>query len=188
MECNTVTFTASDGMELPLPLGLLIEKGAVVASRVNGEDVLSVMGAVNQLWVPGLPAKYYIRDISEIRFSKETEPAVLDSFEDDGTDFVNRPNVSVQADFTGIVGVPLSFEGYAADYDRAICAVQFSLDQGLHWTSYPIDNASPDKWVYWHFDYTPTAPGSYQLKVRSVNEDGKISPVSAVHVFEVLPE
>lgn len=188
MECNTVTFTASDGKEVSLPLELLVERGAVVASKVNGEDVLSVMGAVNQLWVPGLPAKYYVRDIAAIRFSKEDEPPALDPFVNDGVDFVNRPNVSVRADYRGTVGEPLSFEGYAADYDRAIAAVQFSLDQGDHWTSYPVERASADRWVCWHFDYTPEAPGFYQLKVRSVNEDGKASPVSAVHVFEVLPE
>ena len=187
MRCNTVTFTASDGKEVAFPLDFLIEKGAVVASKVNGEDVLSVMGAVNQLWVPGLPAKYFVRDIVGIRFTCEDKPPVLEPFVDDGHDFTNRPNISVKAAYTGQVGKPLSFEGYADDFDRSITAVQFSLDQGSHWTTYPIEQAQTDRWVYWHFEYTPHIPGPYQLKVRSVNEDGKCSPVSAVHSFEVLP-
>ena len=55
-KCNTVTFVGADGMEQSFPLDFLLERGAIVANRVNGEDIMSVMGATNQLWVPGLPA------------------------------------------------------------------------------------------------------------------------------------
>lgn len=186
MECNTVTFTAADGKELALPLDVLVENGAIVASKVNGEDVLSVMGAVNQLWIPRLPAKFFIRDIVGIRFTREDDPPSIDPFECDGRDFANRPNVSVKAPFVGRAGEALSIEGYASDFDCAITAVQFSLDQGEHWTTYPVKNADADRWVYWRFDYTPNAPGAYQLKVRAVNEEGVCSPTPAVHAFEVV--
>ena len=93
MKCNAVTFTASDGASVTLPLDFLIEKGAVVANKVNGEDLLSVMGAANQLWIPGLPAKYFVRDIVGIRFTQEEEIPVIASFVDDGRDFVNRPSI-----------------------------------------------------------------------------------------------
>lgn len=39
MECNTVTFTASDGMKVSFPLDFLIERGAIIADKVNGEDI-----------------------------------------------------------------------------------------------------------------------------------------------------
>ena len=67
-ECNTVTFVGADGMEQSFPLDFLLERGAIVANRVNGEDIMSVMGATNQLWVPGLPAKYFVRDIRDSTF------------------------------------------------------------------------------------------------------------------------
>ena len=70
-KCNTVTFVGADGMEQSFPLDFLLERGAIVANRVNGEDIMSVMGATNQLWVPGLPAKYFVRDIREIRFTND---------------------------------------------------------------------------------------------------------------------
>lgn len=187
MECNTVTITASDGRKTAFPLNLLIEKGAIIASKVNGENVLSVMGATNQLWIPGFPAKYFVRDIVGIRFTCEKEPPTLEPFENDGHDFTNRPNVSVKADYVGQVGKPILFEGYANDYDRIITAIQLSLDQGKNWTTYPIKKAEADKWVYWHFEHIPQMPGNYQLKVRSMNEEGTISPIAAIHSFEVLP-
>lgn len=34
----------------------------------------------------------------------------------------------------GKVGEPLTFEGYADDYDKAIVAMEFSLDGGTTWT------------------------------------------------------
>ena len=93
-KCNTVTFVGADGMEQSFPLDFLLERGAIVANRVNGEDIMSVMGATNQLWVPGLPAKYFVRDIREIRFTNEEVPPVIGPFVDDGHDYTNRPNVA----------------------------------------------------------------------------------------------
>ena len=78
----------------------------------------------------------------------------------------------------GTVGVPLVFEGYANDFDKAIRAVQFSLDGGENWTSYDVSDSSPDLWVHWTFTYTPERPGTYQLLVRSVNADGDASPLA----------
>ena len=132
-ECNTVTFVGADGMEQSFPLDFLLERGAIVANRVNGEDIMSVMGATNQLWVPGLPAKYFVRDIREIRFTNEEVPPVIGPFVDDGHDYTNRPNVAAKAEYVGRVGEPMEFTGWAHDFDKRIIAVEFSLDNGAHW-------------------------------------------------------
>ena len=55
-----------------------------------------------------------------------------------------------------------------------------------HWTRYDLEGTTAERWVSWTFAYTPEAPGAYQMKVRSVNEDGNASPIAAVHTFEVL--
>ena len=49
-----------------------------------------------------------------------------------------------------------------------------------------LEGTTAERWVSWTFAYTPEAPGAYQMKVRSVNEDGDASPIAAVHTFEVL--
>ena len=123
-ECNTVTFVGADGMEQSFPLDFLLERGAIVANRVNGEDIMSVMGATNQLWVPGLPAKYFVRDIREIRFTNEEVPPVIGPFVDDGHDYTNRPNVAAKAEYVGRVGEPMEFTGWAHDFDKRIIAVE----------------------------------------------------------------
>lgn len=185
MQANTVTFTAADGKTQSFPIDFLLNHGAVIASKVNGDDVLSVMGAFNQLWIPGIPAKYFIRDIVGIEFSYQEEVPKLDDFVDDGRDFTNRPNVSVKAEYTGYVGEPLGFEGFASDFDKSIIAVEYSLDEGAHWTRHEIEGAVPEKWVYWYFDWTPRDEGMYRMLVRAVNEDGTCSPIPASHAFQV---
>jgi len=186
MNCNTVTFTAADGKKMAFALDELLERGAIVASKVNGQDVAASMGAFNQLWVPGLPAKYYVRDIVGIEFTCEDEPPVLDAFEDDGHDYTNRPNISLHAPYAIALGQTVRLEGYAHDFDRAIVAVQLTFDQGATWTTFPVGDTVPERWVRWHFDYTPQVAGVYECRARAVNEDGKVSPIAAVHQFEAF--
>lgn len=76
-------------------------------------------------------------------------------------------------------GEPVTLEGYANDYGRRIVAVQFSLDEGEHWTQYETPGTSDERLVHWTFSYTPEQPGDYRLLVRSVNEDGETSPTCA---------
>ncbi len=82
------------------------------------------------------------------------------------------------------VGEPIEFSGYADDYDTAIAAVQFSLDDGEHWTTYPVENADARRWVRWRFSYTPEQAGVYLLQSRSVNVYGAPSPTPACVQFE----
>lgn len=186
MKCNTVTFTASDGMKVSFPLDFLIERGAIVADKVNGEDIASLMGCANQLWIPGFPAKYFIRDIVGIEFTNEDEPPALPDFVDDGHDYTNRPNVSCKAEYVGRVDEPMLFEGWADDYDKKIVAVEFSLDEGETWTRHDTPDTDAVRWVWWSFEWTPFEAGNYTMRVRSVNEDGKVSPHPAEHAFQVL--
>ena len=113
-------------------------------------------------------------------------PPVIGPFVDDGHDYTNRPNVAAKAEYVGRVGEPMEFTGWAHDFDKRIIAVEFSLDNGAHWTRYDLEGTTAERWVSWTFAYTPEVPGAYQMKVRSVNEDGDASPIAAVHTFEVL--
>jgi hypothetical protein len=186
--CNTVVFKARDGKEAAYPLDFLLERNAIIASRVNGAPLEESFGSANQLWIPGLPARYYMRDIVAIDFVyREQPPAPPDpsDFVSDGHDYVNRPNVSVAAPFTGTVGEPMTFTGWASDYDKAITAVRYSLDGGEHWTTYDTQGTTPERWVSWSFTWKPPQAGHYSLRVQSVNEDGRVSPLPAVHDFDI---
>lgn len=85
------------------------------------------------------------------------------------------------------VGDPIAFQGYVDDFDEGVSAVQFSLDDGVTWTSYKTAGAVADKGVNWHFVYTPECPGRYLLKARAVDESGCASMLVSGFAFEVLP-
>ena len=61
--------------------------------------------------------------------------------------------------------------------------VQFSLDDGEHWTTYDVSDSTDELWVHWTFSYTPERPGLYRLLVRSVNDEGAVSPLADVAEF-----
>lgn len=186
MEYNTVTFTASDGMEVVFPFEFLVARGAIVADKINGEDIASLMGCSNQLWIPGFPAKYFLRDIVDIRFTNEKKIPKLPDFNNDGHDYTNRPNISCRAPYVGYAGEVMLFEGWADDFDKRIVGVEFSLDEGISWTRHRTEHADAIRWLWWRFEWKPLHGGTYTMWVRAVNEDGVVSPVSAVHTFEIL--
>lgn len=83
---------------------------------------------------------------------------------------------------------PIEFAGYVDDFDRTICAMEFSLDDGASWTAYPTAAVDKSRGVNWRFVYTPTDPGRYLLRARPVTEDGEPSPLVAGFAFEALPQ
>lgn len=76
----------------------------------------------------------------------------------------------------GEVGRPVRLEGFAEDHDKAVRAIEFSLDDGERWTTFPTSGATSDRLVHWRLAWTPERPGTYHLLVRSVSEDGRRSP------------
>ncbi|MEG0304029.1 molybdopterin-binding protein [Gordonibacter sp.] len=81
------------------------------------------------------------------------------------------------------IGKTLVFEGYADDFANSIVAMQFSLDDGETWATHDVSDTTADLWVHWTFSYAPQQAGTYRLKVRSINEAGRVSPLSAVVDF-----
>ena len=82
-------------------------------------------------------------------------------------------------------GETIVFEGYADDYDVAIAAIEVSMDDGETWTTFAVEGATVDKWVYWYFGYTPEEAGTYKMQVRAVTAEGVVSPLASTIVFEV---
>lgn len=85
----------------------------------------------------------------------------------------------------GKVGQPVTFEGYADDFGNHIIALEFSLDGGKTWAVQDTKDSDPNLMIHWTYTYTPNQCGIYQLKVRSVTEDGRKSPLAAVTELHV---
>ncbi|MCI8424891.1 MAG: molybdopterin-binding protein [Adlercreutzia sp.] len=87
----------------------------------------------------------------------------------------------------GHVGKPVRFQGTAYDFGHSIAAIQFSLDDGEHWTTYETPGTNDYQNLTWIFDYTPEQPGDYVLRIRSMNDAGDVSPESAFAELHVEP-
>ena len=80
-------------------------------------------------------------------------------------------------------GTTVHLKGTAYDFGHSIAAVEFSLDDGAHWTRYETPGTNDYQNLTWTFDWVPEQPGEYTLLVRSVNDRGDTSPESAyVHI------
>ena len=178
---NTVTVRGSDGYGIPMPLTYALEKNAMIVYKVNGEALPE--GQKSQLWMPGTVAKYFTRDILDIEVTAEEEvPEVITA----GDEY--RAHISIMNYADGVTfktGETIVFEGYADDYDVPITAIEVSMDDGETWTTYAVEGATVDKWVYWYFGYTPEEAGTYKMQVRAVTEKGVVSPLASTIVFAV---
>ena len=175
---NTLVVKSADGYTAKLPLQVVLEKNAMLAYQVGGKDIPSGV----QLWMPDTVAKYFVRNVVDLEVTSSAEVPKLDSRDESLKAEIALMN-KVEDIFT--VGKTMTFEGYADDFEDAIAAIEFSMDGGETWTSYPTEKVSTDLWVYWHFSYTPTSAGSYQMTVRARTASGKVSPLAANVAFTV---
>lgn len=85
----------------------------------------------------------------------------------------------------GTVGEPVQLKGLAYDFGHCVNAIEFSLDEGEHWTRYETPDTTDFQNVNWTFTWTPQKAGFYEMLVRSVNDKGEASPESAHVEIEV---
>lgn len=86
---------------------------------------------------------------------------------------------------SGHVGQNVVIKGSAYDFGHAIAAIEFSLDEGAHWTRYETKGTNDYQNLTWTFSFVPEKPGMYAMRVRSVNDEGQVSPESAYVELEI---
>ena len=94
-DVNTVTFTATDGTVLALPLDYVIGHGSTLVYSANGAALAESFGGVNQLWIEGAAGRSFIRDIVSVEFTAEADAPEVPQMVETDFEYVNRPNVSI---------------------------------------------------------------------------------------------
>lgn len=95
---NTITFVSSDGTEVAMPLSYAIGRHGVITYQINGEDLSASVGGNNQLWLAGTSANYFVRDIAEVRITKEEQVPAKPG---ENMEYPNSPNVGLTSVVSG---------------------------------------------------------------------------------------
>ena len=83
------------------------------------------------------------------------------------------------------MGEPVELRGYADDFEGPVTAVRLSLDEGAHWTVFPMEGVTLPRGVSWTFTYVPKQAGLYLLRAQAMSGD-VISNLLTTFAFEVL--
>ena len=180
---NTITAYGADGFGQPLPLRYALEKNALLAYQVNGQELEAATGSSLQLWMPETVARYFTRDIVNIELTQEDAEPDVQQVDPCYRNKINIMNYSDDCVFKA--GDEITFEGVADDLGSPIAAIEFSFDNGRTWTSCDTDGATADKWVNWQFTTSFEEKGDYRMTVRAKTADGMVSPLAATLLFEV---
>ncbi|MFR4803819.1 MAG: molybdopterin-dependent oxidoreductase [Eggerthellaceae bacterium] len=169
---NTVTAYGADGFGQALPLQYCLDRDALLVYEVNGEKLKSETGPSAQLWMPETVARYFTRNVVDIKLTAEEQVPDVQS-----VDPTYRNKIEIMNSADGCVffaGNSITFEGVADDLGSPIEAIEFSFDGGETWTECPTEGATADKWVNWQFETSFEEAGEYQLTVRARTTDGVV--------------
>ena len=172
--------TAIDGFTIPTEYSWLEKQNAYLVYQIDGKPLSHILGYPVQIWIGGAAASSYVKQVTDLRLD---DAPVEDTWfyrgwaKKDGG-YYNKPSVGIAHIAEGQIieaGKPFTFEGYADAYELKVETVEFSMDKGETWTTFPVPEVDNECWVYWHFTFTPEQPGSYLLQVRATAEGGLVS-------------
>lgn len=190
---DAVTLVCEEGKST-FKVDWLIEKNAILAFKMNGENLPSELGYPCTMFTEGTGASSSRRYITGLQFTegskvskwKEDVPGTLLPGQSDT--FFNKPvgaflNVQDGQIFTGTSSV--TFEGYVDGFNEKITEVSFSLDRGKTWQTCDTSSSTIDRWIYWTYKIDGLEPGSYDLRMRVVTETGRVIPQDVNTVFHI---
>lgn len=94
---NTIVFVSDDGYEVALPMAYVTQRASMVVYALNGAELADSVGGVNQLWLGSTSARYFARNVAEVRVETRDEGLVppVPGTPDAGGAYANVPNIGV---------------------------------------------------------------------------------------------
>lgn len=94
---NTIVFVSDDGYEVALPLAYVTQRASMVVYALNGAELADSVGGVNQLWLGSTSARYFARNVAEVRVETRDEALVppVPGTPEAGDAYANVPNIGV---------------------------------------------------------------------------------------------
>jgi DMSO/TMAO reductase YedYZ molybdopterin-dependent catalytic subunit len=167
---------AADGFTSGHPLGRLWNEENFLAYKMNGEDLPHTHGYPVRIFIPG---KFGMKQPKWITRIELVDKAYLGYWETAGwSDNCERwahARFTDPADGAKISGKNFELTGYAIGNLDGIRAVEISFDNGDSWTKTDLySNPSPLTWSFWKYIWVEPKPGTYRIRVRSIDGKGRV--------------
>lgn len=175
-EAVSVALHAADGLSSGHPVARIWRQENFIAYQMNGEDLPPDHGYPARIFIPGKFGMKQPKWLTRIEFLNHSYLGYWESY--GWSDLCERwahARFSDLKDGATISGKNFEITGYALGNLDGIRAVEISFDDGKTWRPTSVfSNPSPLTWAFWKYIWVDPASGSYHLRVRAIDGQGRV--------------
>lgn len=173
-EAKYAAFYSVDGYNMSLPLNEVLAADALLAWRMNGEELPQRHGYPLRALIPGRYGEENPKWLTRVEL---TDHFVGGIYSDQG--WYNGPlHTTSRIDHprdTARLGKTVEVGGLAFAGNRGIQKVEVSIDGGTIWHEAELQPPlSQDAWIFWSWLWTPLRSGQYTLVCRATDGTGQL--------------
>ena len=169
-------FHAEDGYSDSIPYELSFSEDVFLAFRMNGKPLPEQHGYPLRVIVPGIYGMKHVKWVSRIEVVNYDYKGYWEKQGwSDHAVIPIKSQILMPMDGKEIPSANYVIGGIAFAGRYGISKVQVSLDNGKAWQDAEMkDPLSKWAWVLWRYDWKPSRKGPYTIKVRGIDNSGKI--------------
>jgi DMSO/TMAO reductase YedYZ molybdopterin-dependent catalytic subunit len=179
-----IILRAADSYSDSFPLKKALEKGTILAYRMNGVPLPKGHGYPARMIVPGI---YGMKNVKWLTGLELADYDYKGYWERRGWSDVARYRTISRIDLPKVTlasGKPAFIAGVAFAGDRGIRKVEVSLDNGSIWQKALVKPAlSPYSWVLWAYPWADPKPGNYMVTARATDGTGALQESKSAPSF-----
>ncbi len=169
-----VVFSAVDGYVVSQPLSVVLEADALLAFRMNGQELPIRHGYPLRVLLPGRFGEENPKWLTRIELTDHFVDGLYSS-----QGWYNGPLHTITRIDRPLGRVPfasrIEIGGLAFAGNRGIQQVEVSTDNGQTWNQAQLaPPLSRDSWVFWTCPWHPTVPGHFTLVARATDGTGQL--------------
>ncbi len=172
-----VMMQAVDGYTDSIPIQKAMDPDVMLVWEMGGAPLNSTHGFPARLLVPGIYGMKHVKWITSFELVDYDFKGYWQQ-PDQGWSDPAPVNIMSRIDYPTDGTLDLKAQtvsGVAFAGDRSISKVEASTDGGQSWNeAYVKPPLSHTAWVVWAYNWTPTQPGKYVLKVRATDGKGNL--------------